>query len=73
VNNNLVTVRQMAVYDGQRLLGHIVERGGRLAAAAASGRKLGAFAILKSAADALSDADDETGERNCLPENAGAP
>jgi hypothetical protein len=50
--------RELAVYDGQRLLGYVVESAGRFAATAADGRKLGKFSMLKNAADAVSNADE---------------
>ena len=48
----------VSVYDGQRLLGHIYEKGdGKHIATTADGIKLGVFKTRKGAADAISAAD----------------
>jgi hypothetical protein len=49
--------RHLSLYDGQRFLGTIIERGNKKCVAKnADGRKLGEFASAKAASAAISDA-----------------
>jgi hypothetical protein len=55
-------IHHLSVYDGQHLLGHVVERG-RVCTATAwpSGRKLGSFSTRKQAVAAIERAGAEKG------------
>ena len=50
--------RQLSVYDGTRCIGIVIERGDKSCIAKdVNGRKLGRFATVKQAADAVTEID----------------
>ena len=65
-----MTVRQIAVYDGQRMIGTLIEHADRTCVAKdAAGKKLGTFPTIKGAADRISEADNtsRTSRRSAQP------
>jgi len=49
--------RHLSLYDGQRLVGSIIGNDGSFVAADASGAKLGEFATVQKAVDAINQRD----------------
>jgi len=54
ISGRAVERHLLAVYSGQNCLGSVEQRGDTFTAKTVNGRKLGSFASLKSAADAVS-------------------
>ena len=61
----LPPVIRLGVYSGQVRLGSIVERGDRIEAFDAAGRRLGGFLTRKAAAAAIGETVDRA--RGCIP------